>query len=294
MARWSRLVSQTIIDGILLRINAVNNEEAVRLSEEKYRLVLNHSPVGIFHYDTNLSIIYCNDRFASLLGGTAESILNANAYDCLDRVVIKPMIKTLLGEITHYKGPYYFEDKPGIWIDMTCAPSRDTSGLIVGGIVIIRDVSDSKQAEDMLRIGAIAFDTQTAMLVTKPNFEILRVNRALTQLTGFRAQEVIGKTPEMLNSRRHDRLFFQNIFNELKKSGNWQGEVWNRRKSGLIDAELVNISSVTRASGKTTHYVAAFSDITENKDAIAEIHRLAYYDPLTHLPNRRLLQDKLG
>ncbi|MBM4208866.1 MAG: PAS domain S-box protein [Gammaproteobacteria bacterium] len=177
---------------------------------------------------------------------------------------------------------------------MTCAPSRDTSGLIVGGIVIIRDVSDSKQAEDMLRIGAIAFDTQTAMLVTKPNFEILRVNRALTQLTGFRAQEVIGKTPEMLNSRRHDRLFFQNIFNELKKSGNWQGEVWNRRKSGLIDAELVNISSVTRASGKTTHYVAAFSDITENKDAIAEIHRLAYYDPLTHLPNRRLLQDKLG
>lgn len=290
----SRLVNQTITDNILLRINAVNNEEAVKLSEEKYRLVLNHSPVGIFHYDTNLSIIYCNDRFASLLGNPAETILNTSAYDYLNKAIIKPMIKTLLGGITHYKGPYYFEDKPDIWIDMTCAPSRDRTGLIVGGIVIIKDVSDSKQAEDMLRIGSIAFDTQTAMIVTKPNFEILRVNRAFIQLTGFRAQEVIGKTPEMLNSGRHDKVFFQNILNEVKKTGNWQGEVWNRRKNGLIDAELVNVSSVTRASGKTTHYVIAFSDITENKDAIAEIHRLAYYDPLTHLPNRRLLQDKLG
>jgi diguanylate cyclase (GGDEF)-like protein/PAS domain S-box-containing protein len=132
------------------------------------------------------------------------------------------------------------------------------------------------------------------MIVTTPNSVILRVNRAFTTLTGYSAQEALGQTPHMLNSGRHDKGFFKAMWSTLKETGYWHGEIWNRRKNGMIVAEWLTISAVTAPDGSITHYVGTFSDITENKDAVAEIHRLAYYDPLTHLPNRRLLQDRLG
>ncbi|CAG7856667.1 putative signaling protein [biofilm metagenome] len=289
----SRVINQTLNDNTKLRINALSSEETIRVSEERYRLLLNHSPVGIFHYDATLTFTYCNERFAALLQKPVDALIGDDVQKCLDKPVLSTMIKTLSGEVCHYDGRNCIKAKPEMWVDITCAPSRDAASQIAGGIAIIRDVSESKLAEEMLRIGAIAFDTQTAMIVTKPNFEILRVNQAFTLLTGYRAQEIIGKTPELLSSGRHSNAFFQGILSSLKETGIWQGEIWNRRKSGLIDAEWVTISSVTRSDGKTTHYVVAFSDITENEDAVAEIHRLAYYDPLTHLPNRRLLQDKL-
>ena len=290
----SRHVNQTLMDNILLRIQALDREQAIKVSEERYRLLLNHSPVGIFHYDTQLKVTYCNERFGKIMQAPLENITGSDLSECTDNALVEPMQNALQGAVTHYDGWYDNASNTDLWIDMTCAPSRDSAGNIEGGIAIVRDVTESKQAEEMLRIGAIAFETQTAMIVTKANFVILRVNPAFTELTGYQAKEVIGKTPRMLDSGRHDKAFFQAILASLQQTGHWQGEIWNKRKNGLIDAEWMNISAVTRSDGKTTHYVVSFSDITENKDAVAEIHRLAYYDPLTHLPNRRLLQDRLG
>ncbi len=164
----------------------------------------------------------------------------------------------------------------------------------MGGIAIVRDISERRRAEEMLRIGAIAFESQSGMIVTDPNSVILRVNRAFTSLTGYTVQEVLGQTPRLFYSGRHDKAFFQAMWRTLKETGHWQGEIWNRRKNGRIVADWLTISAVTVPDGSITHYVGTYSDITENKDAIAEIHRLAYYDPLTHLPNRRLLQDRLS
>ncbi|MEQ1559796.1 MAG: EAL domain-containing protein [Methyloglobulus sp.] len=290
-----RYINQTITDNVVLRFEALIREEAMRINEERYRLLLNHSPVGIFHYDTNLFITYCNEHFADIVHNSIENIVESEMRTVMDKPIVRASINALQGQIVQYDGKY----RPtlgddDLWIEMTCAPSRDVTETIVGGIAIVRDITKSKQAEEMLRINAIAFETQLAMIVTKPNFVILRVNRAFTRLTGYSAQEVIGKTPDILNSGRHDKAFFRFVWKNLKKSGSWQGEVWNQRKNGMIDAEWVAISAVTTPDGRITHYVGTFSDITENKDAMAEIHRLAYYDPLTHLPNRRLLQDRLG
>jgi diguanylate cyclase (GGDEF)-like protein len=98
----------------------------------------------------------------------------------------------------------------------------------------------------------------------------------------------------MLKSGRHSPLFYLELWETLKKNGQWQGEVWNRRKNGKIYAEMLNITAIVSPERGITHYVGSFSDITENKEAEAEIHRLAYYDVLTKLPNRRLLQDRIG
>lgn len=160
--------------------------------------------------------------------------------------------------------------------------------------IAVTDISQRKQAEDELRIAAIAFETQVGMLVTDANGVIMRVNQAFSRLTGYSAEEAVGNTLALLRSERHDEAFYQNLWSTLREKGHWQGEIWNRRKSGKIYAEWMRISAVSTAEGEVTHYVGSISDITQNVEAEAEVHRLAYYDPLTQLPNRRLLLDRLG
>jgi diguanylate cyclase (GGDEF)-like protein/PAS domain S-box-containing protein len=290
-----RRINRSISENIGLHLDAAEREEVMRASEQRYRLLLKHSPIGIFHYDTDLIVTYCNEPFADSLQNTVQAIVGLDIKSFKDAPILAALQRALQGEKVVYEGEY--KQSPaasGTWIDMACAPYRDATGKIAGGIAIIRDISERKQAEEMLRISAIAFESQVAMIVTSPDAQILRVNRAFTALTGYEAGEVLGKTPQILNSGRHDKGFFAGMWALLQETGHWQGEIWNRRKNGLIVAEWLTIAAVVAPDGRLTHYVGTLSDITENKDAVAEIHRLAYYDPLTHLPNRRLLQDRLG
>ncbi|KAB2919181.1 MAG: EAL domain-containing protein [Dechloromonas sp.] len=145
----------------------------------------------------------------------------------------------------------------------------------------------------MMRVAAIAFETQEGMVVTDAQSRILRVNEAFTRVTGYSAEEAVGKTPALLKSGRHDDSFYQDMWNTLQAQGRWQGEIWNRRKSGEIYPEWLSISAVQDSEGRTTHFVSSFLDITQRKEAEEQIQFLAYYDPLTHLPNRRLLNERL-
>jgi diguanylate cyclase (GGDEF)-like protein/PAS domain S-box-containing protein len=163
-----------------------------------------------------------------------------------------------------------------------------------GVVISHNDITARKLAEDELRIGAVAFSTQNGMVITDPRGIILRVNPAFTRLTGYSAAEAVGKTMALLRSGRHSPLFYQRMWQAIKDEGHWQGEIWNKRKNGQIYAEMLSIAAVETPDRGITYYVANFSDITADKEAEAEIHRLAYYDALTKLPNRRLLQDRLG
>ncbi|MCE9663969.1 EAL domain-containing protein [Halomonas sp. M5N1S17] len=156
----------------------------------------------------------------------------------------------------------------------------------------LRQINDSLEAE--LRIAAMAFETHLGMFITDADGIIRKVNVTFERITGYSADEVLGENPRLLNSGRHDADFYREMWGSIHEKGSWQGEVWNRRKNGDTYPQWVTISAVKDAEGKITHYVATISDITHRKAAEQEAHRLAFFDPLTGLPNRRMLLDRLA
>jgi diguanylate cyclase (GGDEF)-like protein/PAS domain S-box-containing protein len=177
--------------------------------------------------------------------------------------------------------------------EMRKSPLFENNGERKGLVVIGRDITERKLFEHDLRIAAIAIEAQEGIMITDANNCILRINRAFTRLTGYSPVEVIGKTPAILKSNRHDDAFYHAMWEKLIPEKYWQGEVWDRRKNGEVYPKWLTITAVTDPLGSVTNYVGAFTDLSEHKDAEAAIHRLAYYDPLTDLPNRRLLTDRL-
>ncbi|MFN2381341.1 MAG: EAL domain-containing protein [Guyparkeria sp.] len=131
------------------------------------------------------------------------------------------------------------------------------------------------------------------IMITDVRGRIMRVNPAFTELTGYRPDEVIGESPSVLQSGRHDKTFYDRMWATLSRDGQWRGEIWNRRKNGEIYPELLTIKAITEENGEISHYAALFSDITELKENERQIRHLAYYDALTGLPNRRLFHDRL-
>ncbi|MBK9443742.1 MAG: EAL domain-containing protein [Comamonadaceae bacterium] len=158
---------------------------------------------------------------------------------------------------------------------------------------MVSDITERKQAEEALRIAATAFESQQGMVITDAQRMILRVNQAFTSITNYSDKEAVGQYPRMLKSGRHDSAFYAAMTQALEQDGTWAGEIWNRRKNGEIYPEWLSISAVKDADGLTSHFVAIFSDISERINALAQIDTLAFYDPLTQLPNRRLLLDRL-
>ncbi|WP_116472696.1 EAL domain-containing protein [Zobellella maritima] len=160
-------------------------------------------------------------------------------------------------------------------------------------VMIVRDITERVKAETELRVAAAAFDSSQGMLITDADNRILRVNRQFTEITGYTAAEVLGSTPGMLSSGRHTPAFYQQMWNCIQGTGNWQGEIYNKRKSGEVYPQWLTISSVKNKQGQVSHYVAAISDISQRKADEQQINRLAFYDVLTGLANRRLLAERL-
>ncbi len=144
-----------------------------------------------------------------------------------------------------------------------------------------------------LRIAAIAFESQEGMFITDAENVILRINQAFTDITGYTTAEAVGQTPDLFGSGRHDAKFFAAMYDSLQRSRAWQGEIWNHRKNGEIHPVWLTITAVIDSEGALTHYVSTLTDISQRKAAEKEIQYLAFYDPLTRLPNRRLLIDRV-
>ena len=149
------------------------------------------------------------------------------------------------------------------------------------------------QDRERLRQAAVVFDcTREGVLVSDSRGVIVHVNRALVEITGYPAEEVLGRRPNMFKSGRHGPAFYQAMFKTIDERGEWHGEIWNRRKSGEVYPQWQTVRSITDDKGQVSHYVAVFSDISAIKNSQTELARLVHHDPLTDLPNRLLFTDR--
>ena len=155
-------------------------------------------------------------------------------------------------------------------------------------------LADRKKAAEQLLIAATAFESQEAMMVTDTNGIVLRINKAFAETTGYSPEEIVGQTPRLLRSGRHDEAFYRQMWESINLTGAWQGEIWDRHKSGNQYLKWLTISAVRNAEGGITHYIGTHYDLTERKKAEERINALAFYDQLTNLPNRILLVEHLN
>jgi diguanylate cyclase (GGDEF)-like protein/PAS domain S-box-containing protein len=151
-----------------------------------------------------------------------------------------------------------------------------------------------QRVEEATRLAAIAFESHEGMMVADADGVIMRVNAAFTKITGYSDEDAVGQTPNLLQSGRHNADFYAGMWESINNTGLWQGEIWNRRKNGEAYLAWLTITVVRKDDNAVAYYVATYTDITIRKAADDEIKNLAFYDDLTHLPNRRMLMDRLG
>ena len=295
-------LSTAVILLLLLLLHLFRSRRQIGSALRERASLLNSLGEGVYGVDRDGLCSFINPRALEMLGFAHDEVIGADQHwlfhhhrpdGALYAKVECPIYQTLT-DGKHRNGEEWFFRKNGEMfpVQYSVMPVSD-GGRSEGAVVTFHDTTRERRAEEAMRIAAIAFETQEAMVVTDAHNCILQVNRAFTEVTGYTAEEAVGQTPALLKSGYHDESFYREMWATLQANGHWHGEIWNRRKNGEIYPEWLTISAVRNDKGDVTHYVAAFLDITQRKEAEEQIQFLAFYDPLTHLPNRRLLAERL-
>ncbi|MGM0983012.1 MAG: bifunctional diguanylate cyclase/phosphodiesterase [Pseudomonadota bacterium] len=283
-----------------LRQRLVEREQARRTvqdREARLQALVGSIQDMIFVFDAQGHFVYVHAVDRDQLLEDPESLLQRHYSEVLPKAVARRFDQALV-ELQATGEPVETEYRvtlAGVPRDFQAilSPLVEEGDGYSGILAVVREVTQFRATEAQLRIAATAFETHMGMVITDDQARILKVNDTFTHITGYSEAEVLGRNPSLLSSGRHDEDFYRHLWKCVNENGSWQGEIWNRRRSGEVYPEWLTISAVHDEAGKLTHYVATFSDITQHKAAEAEIHQLAFYDPLTGLPNRRLMLDRL-
>jgi len=273
-------------------------ENLGRLLAEQ-RLIFDNAHVGII-WVRQRTVISSNRRMADMFGFDAPAELEGRStrmlYATEDQWHQVGRMYAELETSGSAQAEHEMRRRDGspIWIMLTGRPI-DQENVADGTIWVYTDITERVRQQAQLALAERVFaHASEALMITDPDGTIVNVNQAFSRITGYAREEVLGHTPALMKSDRHDDDFFRRMWQELVSRGSWEGEVWDRRKSGEVYPKWLAISTVRDDSGRVVNYIGSFSDISQRKQDQERIQYLAHHDTLTGLPNRLLLRDRFG
>ena len=268
------------------------------------RLILDSVGEGIYGLDLDGNLTFINPAACRMLGYEIGELLDRPLHTLIlpkgaDGTAYPrercPMFATVNDGRTHRVIDEIFRRKDGssfpVSYTSTCIRKE---GALLGAVIAFSDTTERQQIEEELRLASLVLQNSSeGVLITDADNNIVAANPAFSSITGYSLEEVKGKNPKIFSSGRHDQAFYQAMWNSINITGQWQGEIWDRQKSGEIHANRMAINTIRNIDGSVHRYVLLFSDITEKKLSEELIWKQANFDTLTGLPNRRMFRDRL-
>ena len=304
MARLANDLNRLLDNRITTEATLQTQHSALQDAKNRIDLAMEIAQMGMWTWDLQTGILHCDDMLARLFGYEPEELRETPILQWRDRTqsedlaVLDARLRACLkGEATQIELDQRIRHRKGHWIWGQWrgrVTERGPDGRVLKMMGSFIDVTERMKEREQLQLAASVFThAREGITITDTRGTIIDVNDTFTRITGYTREEAIGNNPRMLQSGRQGPEFYAAIWQSLTTHGHWTGEVWNRRKSGELFAEIITISAVHNALGETKHYVALFTDITAIKENERKLEHLAHYDALTGLPNRVLLADRL-
>lgn len=275
-----------------------NSQEQITTSSQKYSQLYEAAPVGFCTINRQNAVLECNLALSKLLKVEHGKLLHHALIQYIHNADLPIFQHLLNNEHTDTEHQIRFIDD-----NKNLIHTLVRFHLLAGSaytdekdswLVVITDISDIQRMNIELQVRSRAMETtQEGVMITNNNLEICYVNPAFEATTGFSREQVLNKQPNVLQSGKHKPDFYRDMWDTLHKTGKWHGEIWNRRQSGEAYPEWLSISTIYDESQRPAFYVGVFSDITHEEETRKRLHQLAYYDSVTHLPNRHLFLDRL-
>lgn len=274
--------------------------ERLRRMEQRFRDVALLSANWIWEVNAEGYYTYASPQVENITGYTPEELYEMSPFDLMPPGEDERVAEIFHRLVRENKAIYDLENdfvtkdgRQGTFLT-NGIPLFDDQGKLTGYFGIDKDITQKKEDEQSLKLFQKVFSNALeGITITDASGNIIAVNPAFTKITGYSNEEVIGQNPRLFKSDRHDEGFYQKMWEDITTKGAWAGEIWNRRKNGEAFPEWLSISAIRDAQGNTTHFVSVFHDIGEIKRQERQLAHREYHDPLTDLPNKLLLHDRL-
>ena len=282
-----------------LLLDIATERSAVAQMQAMFNGLAENDVAGIYMISSELKLIYANDQLATMLGYSKEDLTCNFAAERMFAPKSVALVRTKILDRLEGRAHSTRYETIAIHANGTTFDVEifGTSMMYQGQPAIIGmliDISARKRTEDSMRRAALVYQhTSEAMVVTDPNGVVLDINPAFATITGYRADEIIGRRLNILSSGRHDRDFYKTMWDALKKSGTWSGDIYNIRKNGEEFIERLTITTSFNTDGSINSHIGLFTDVTKLRQREAVIWRQAHFDDLTQLPNRQMFQESL-